>query len=143
MKIEITKAKNPLADLLAQRPSIQAETEFKQLMIVEVLLQIMKQQDINRTELAKRMEVQPSRVTAMLSGSNNFTIETLVRAGRAVGAELHQTFAPEGKKVRWCIFDSDQVHANFKTKPKLQQVQDYNPGFDLKETANDDNSKAA
>lgn len=143
MKIEITKAKNPLADLLAKRPSIQAETEFKQLMIVEVLLQFMKEQGINRTELAKRMEVQPSRITAMLSGSNNFTIETLVRAGRAVGAELHQIFAPEGTKVRWHIFEDSQVHDHFKAKPKLAPVQDCNPGFDLKGTAHDDNSNAA
>jgi hypothetical protein len=31
-------------------------------------------------------------VTSMLTGTNNFTIETLVRAGRAAGAEIELHF---------------------------------------------------
>jgi plasmid maintenance system antidote protein VapI len=47
------------------------------------------------------MGVGPSRITAMLSGDSNLTIDTLVRAGRAVGADLMQTFVPQGEKGRW------------------------------------------
>ena len=57
----------------------------------------MKEQGISRSELAKRMGVQPSRVTSMMTGSNNFTIETLVRAGRAVGADIELHFVPMKK----------------------------------------------
>lgn len=45
----------------------------------------------------RRREVQPSRVTSMLTGANNFTIETLVRAGRAVGADIELHFVPMKK----------------------------------------------
>ena len=100
MKIIVTKGENPLAKLFAEPPSIESEAEYKKLMIVEDLLRLMKEQGINRTELAKRMGVPNSRITAMLNGTNNFTIETLVRAGRAIGAELQQTFVPIKKSAQ-------------------------------------------
>ncbi len=94
MKVRITKGDNPVSRLFAGPPSIESEAEYRKLMIVEELLTLMKDQGITRSELAKRMGVQPSRVTSMMSGSNNFTIETLVRAGRAVGAEIEMHFVP-------------------------------------------------
>lgn len=97
MKITITKGDNPVGRLFAETPSIGSEAEFRKLMIVEELLTLMAENGISRGELAKRMEVQPSRVTSMLTGANNFTIETLVRAGRAVGADLELHFVPMKK----------------------------------------------
>ena len=102
MKAKVITSKNQslLADAFAAPYTIEEEAEYKKLMIVEDLLQLMKQQSINRTELARRMGVPNSRITAMLNGTNNFTIETLVRAGHAVGAELQQTFVPIKKSTR-------------------------------------------
>ena len=97
MKITITKGDNPVSRLFAETPSIGSEAEYRKLMIVEELLTLMAENGISRGELAKRMEVQPSRVTSMLSGANNFTIETLVRAGRAVGADIEIHFVPMKK----------------------------------------------
>ncbi len=94
MKITITKGDNPVGRLFAETPSIESEAEYRKLMIVEELLTLMAEKGISRGELAKRMEVQPSRITAMMTGSNNFTIETLVRAGRAVGADIELHFVP-------------------------------------------------
>jgi transcriptional regulator with XRE-family HTH domain len=94
MKITITKGDNPVGRLFAETPSIESEAEYRKLMIVEELLTLMAEKGISRVELAKRMEVQPSRITAMMTGSNNFTIETLVRAGRAVGADIELHFGP-------------------------------------------------
>lgn len=94
MKITITKGDNPVSRLFAETPSIGSEAEYRKLMIVEELLTLMAENGISRGELAKRMDVQPSRVTSMLSGANNFTIETLVRAGRAVGADIELHFVP-------------------------------------------------
>lgn len=101
MKIEITKGRTPLADLFAAPLTPAGEADFHKLMFVEELLRLMKEQNISRVELARRMEVQPSRVTTMLSGTNNFTIETMVRAARAVGAEYRHGLAIPGKPVRW------------------------------------------
>ena len=97
MKITITKGDNPVSRLFAETPSIESEAEYRKLMIVEELLTLMAEKGISRGELAKRMEVQPSRVTSMLTGANNFTIETLVRAGRAVGADIELHFVPMKK----------------------------------------------
>lgn len=94
MKITITNGDNPVSRLFAEPPSIRSEAEYRKLMIVEELLTLMEENGISRGELAKRMEVQPSRVTSMLTGTNNFTIETLVRAGRAVGADIELHFVP-------------------------------------------------
>ena len=100
MKIRITKGDNPIGKLFAETPSIEAEAEYQKLMIVEELLAMMKEQGISRSELAKRMGVQPSRITSMMTGSNNFTIETLVRAGRAVGADIELHLVPMKKAAK-------------------------------------------
>lgn len=97
MKITITQGDNPVSRLFAEPPSIGSEAEYRKLMIVEELLTLMAEKGITRAELARRMEVQPSRVTSILSGANNFTIETLVRAGRAVGADIELHFVPMKK----------------------------------------------
>lgn len=108
MKIKIIKERNPLADAFAQSiSSIESQVEVSKLTIIEELLQFMKREGIKRTELAERMGVGPSRITAMLSGDSNLTIDTLVRAGHAVGADLAQTFVPKGSTVKWLHYSSE------------------------------------
>ncbi len=102
MKITHSKEKDSLAEAFAHSiSSVESQVEIQKLSIVEELLQHMKREGINRSELAERMGVGPSRITKMLSGDENLTIDTLVRAGRAVGADLIQTFVPQGQKGRW------------------------------------------
>lgn len=99
MKITYTRRKggNPYADLFSGPLSIEGEAEYRKQWVVHELLGLMEEQGITRAELARRMEVQPSRVTSILSGTNNFTIDTLVRAGRAVGADIELHFVPTKK----------------------------------------------
>jgi len=116
MKLKITKPDRPteLQNLIAGLPfDAASEAEFKGLMLVEELLVLMKEQGINRTQLAKRMGVGSPRVTAMLNGSSNFTIETLIRAANAVGATLQQTLVPQGMKGRWLTYFEHEVHEGF------------------------------
>lgn len=54
----------------------------------------LEKRGISRKELARRMGIAPSRVASMLNGTNNFTIETLVRAAGAVDARLKQFLVP-------------------------------------------------
>ena len=89
MKIEITKGASRVAKFFAEPLSVEGEADLHKLIFAEELLRIMKSQGISRTELARRMDSSPSRVTSLLSGTNNFTIETMVRAARAVGAKYH------------------------------------------------------
>jgi transcriptional regulator with XRE-family HTH domain len=99
MKIIISKGdpNDPLVQAFAEPLSLEGEIECCKLEAVEELLQFMKREGINRTELAGRMGVPPSRITKMLDGSENLTIATLVRAGRAVGGELKIRFQPARK----------------------------------------------
>lgn len=115
MNITIRKKANPLAKTFKEAlDSVEAEVELSKLAIVEELLQFMKQEGINRTELAKRMGVGPSRITAMLSGDGNLTIDTLVRAGRAVGGELKIRFQP-AKKASTAVTPDAQTQAPSRT----------------------------
>lgn len=142
LKIKYSKGKNPLADVLSDSPSVEAEAEYKKLMIMEELLKLMREEGINRTQLAERMGVKPSRITAMMSGSNNFTIETLVRAGRALDAELVQHFVPKNHAAHFSICHEDEVNEAFSVKAKEVRV---NPvEFKIgRPTATDDNADAA
>lgn len=102
MKITHTTKLNPLADAIKEtQEDVEYHVELCKLAIVEVLLQFMKREGINRSELAARMQVPNSRITKMLSGDSNLTIDTLVRAGHAVGADLTQTFVPKGQTGQW------------------------------------------
>ena len=145
MKIKITKPDKPteLQKLIAELPfDAASEAEFKGLMFVEELLTLMKEQGINRTQLAERMGVGSPRVTAMLNGSSNFKLETLIRAGHAVGATLEQTLVPEGMKGRWVNYREDEIHSAFRSNKGKVFV---NPPFQLEtdEIATEDDADAA
>jgi len=101
MKITTTTKASPLAKAFAEAPSLDEEVEYRKLVIIEALLQFMKRNSISRTDLAACMDVVPARITKLLNGSENLTIKTLVRAGRAVGADLTQTFVPRGSVGHW------------------------------------------
>lgn len=45
----------------------------------------MAMQDISRAELARRIGTSPAYVTKLFSGSANFTVETMVKIGAALG----------------------------------------------------------
>jgi transcriptional regulator with XRE-family HTH domain len=144
VKVNIVKSGKPTAlqKLISELPFDPAsEAEFKGLMFVEELLTLMKEQGINRTQLAERMGVGASRVTAMLTGGSNFTLETLIRAGHAVGANLEQTLVPAGGKGRWVHYREDQIHTAFRPR-KLDAG---NSSFQLEtyEIATDDKTSAA
>lgn len=126
MKVTVQKSRkgeNEVGRLFAEPPSIESEAEYQKLMIVEELLTLMKEQGITRSELAKRMGVQPSRITSMMTGSNNFTIETLVRAGRAVGADIELHFVPSkatAKKKRKPVSKVAEKPATYRTKKRAK-----------------------
>lgn len=109
MKIEITKGRSPVADFFAAPLSAEGEADRLQLEFADKLASLMTAQGITRSELARRLGIQPSRVTAILAGSGNLTTLTKVRAARAVGAKYHGCLAPASKTVRWQITDTAEV----------------------------------
>ena len=97
MKIEISKGNSPLAAFFNAPLTPEGEAELLNLRFADELLALMKEQGVSRIELARRMGIQPSRVTSMLSATNNFTTATMVRAARVLGARLHPPAAPCAK----------------------------------------------
>lgn len=142
MRIEITKGRTPLSEFFAAPLSPAGEAELQHLRFVEALLVFMREKGISRTELARRMEVQPSRVTAMLAANGNFTTETMIRAARAVGAEYHHCLAPVGKSVRWQMWDQAEVHPAF-LRAKSIARKTAHVTFDLPGVSNEDSGAAA
>jgi transcriptional regulator with XRE-family HTH domain len=147
MKMIHVKGKNPLAEDFAKSVDrVDSQVEFTKLIAVEELLQFMKRQGISRTNLAQRLGVAPSRITAMLSGDSNLTIDTLVRAGHAVGADLKQTFVPKGHKVRWIHYPSSSVDRHsiqYALKSVTPVTKALVPMLNNDTTANQDDSNAA
>jgi len=145
MNLKITQATKPteLQKALEQPFDASSEAEFKGLMFVEELLKRMKKLGVNRTELAKRMGVQPSRVTAMLNGTSNFTLETQIRASRAVGATIEQALCPDDMKCRWTFYRESETHEAF--LPNIRTVKKASNHFVLtnQEPAKTDNADAA
>lgn len=147
MNIKIIKKKNPLAKAFAKSlASVEGQVELRKLEIVEELLQFMQREGINRSELAERMGVGPSRITAMLNGTSNLTIDTLVRAGHAIGADLAQTFVAQGHKGHWVSAQKVQstsvncIKVDFAPKPMQHAI---TPQLKQKQPAKHDAEDAA
>lgn len=100
MKIQIeTQAPDAVQEFFSSPLSFQQKVTKKKLLIVELILGRMKALGLNRSQLAAKMEVSPARITTMMDGTNNFTIETLMRAADAVDAELEMKVVPKDHKV--------------------------------------------
>jgi DNA-binding phage protein len=121
MKIEKIKGKNPVAEFFAAPLSVEGEADLHHLQFADALAEMMKEQGISKVELARRMGIQPSRVTAMLSANGNFTIQTMVRAARAVNAKLHHKLAPASHSVRWYCWQDSDVHPAFQATATVRK----------------------
>ena len=145
MNLKTSKVTKPtdLQKAFAQPYDASSEAEFKGLMFVEELLKLMKKEGVNRTQLAKRMGVQPSRITAMLNGTSNFTLETLIRASRAVGATLEQALCPRDMKCKWVFYRESETHEAFSHLIRANKKASSNFVISRGGLAKDDDAKAA
>jgi transcriptional regulator with XRE-family HTH domain len=70
--------------------------EFTEDMVTE-----MEKQDVNRSELARRIDSSPAYVTKILRGSTNFTLESMVKIARALGCRYRCHLEPDGCETKW------------------------------------------
>jgi transcriptional regulator with XRE-family HTH domain len=61
----------------------------------------MKVLELNRTRLAEKIGVSPAYITKMLRGDTNFTLESMVKVGNALGAELKLALVPKSEANAW------------------------------------------
>jgi transcriptional regulator with XRE-family HTH domain len=142
MKIQIeNQPADAMQGFFSSPLSFQQKVTVKKLLIVERILERMKALGLNRSQLAAKMEVSPARITTMMDGTNNFTIETLMRAANAVDAELEMAIVPCDHKVRWVTYREQDVHASF--IPVCHPVESAGTHFALEKPAKNDEAHAA
>lgn len=91
------------ADLLQRAESTDAyQVDRLKVEISERIYNAMKQQNVTNAELARRLGKSRAYVTKLLRGTTNFTIESLVKIGRALSCEIEfelLTKAPKAKAL--------------------------------------------
>jgi plasmid maintenance system antidote protein VapI len=97
--------KNPattFAELFARaRKLVAYRVEGAIMEFTEELCKLMHIQGVTKTELAQRLGCKPAYITKLLSGQNNFTIQTMVKTADAIGAEIRIHLQPAGVQSHW------------------------------------------
>lgn len=68
--------------------------ELIKLHVAEEMIGLMEAQGISKKALAGKLSKSPAFVTKILSGANNFTLDTMVQIGLAFGQKLEVHFRP-------------------------------------------------
>lgn len=82
--------KDPRVQKIAQeaRNTVEYKEEMLFLEITERIVALMEAAKMSKADLARRLGCTPAYITKLLSGSTNFTVNTLLRIGEALDADL-------------------------------------------------------
>lgn len=106
MKIKITKQQpSAIQEFFSKPLNFSQRVEKKKLQIAGMICKGMEKLGLNRTKLAKEMGIKPSRVTAMLDGTQNLTIETIMRASEALDLKFECTLVPKTHATHWVSYE--------------------------------------
>jgi transcriptional regulator with XRE-family HTH domain len=75
--------------------------ELAKLEFTEEMLAGMRDRGIKKSQLAAALGAKPAFVTRLVSGHNNFTLETMVRIAQALNCEFRCHLQPAGTKACW------------------------------------------
>jgi transcriptional regulator with XRE-family HTH domain len=64
--------------------------------LTEQIAVALERSELSKTAFAEKLGVSKGRITQLLDGSNNFTLETLVKISEALETELRLTLRPRG-----------------------------------------------
>lgn len=67
----------------------------------EGLHALMARREVNKSELARRMDTSPAYITKVMRGSTNFTLASMVRLVRALNGRLHVRVGAEEDRTQW------------------------------------------
>jgi len=123
MKIKITtNTSNPLQGAFNAPLDFDQRVEREKLLTMERILSRLELLSMKRKDLAKEMGVSSARITTMLDGKNNFTLETLMRAAEALGCEFQSCFKPKvSTTVTLSENASIQHHDFIATPPEIKR----------------------
>lgn len=89
------------SDLLQRAEQSDAfQIDRLKLEISERIYATMKQQRTSNAELARRLGKSRAYVTKLLRGTTNFTLESLVRIGRALSCEVEFELLPKARRAK-------------------------------------------
>lgn len=93
--------KDPRVQKIAQeaRKTVEYKEEMLFLEITERIVALMKAANVTKAELARRLGCTPAYITKLLSGSTNFTVNTLLRIGDALNVDLHVSLEDSSNSV--------------------------------------------
>jgi transcriptional regulator with XRE-family HTH domain len=83
----------------------------------EDLCRLMKEKDVSRAELAKRIGTSRAYVTKLLGGNANFTLATMVKLAFALEGTLHVHIADKQAITRWSDETRGQEARSGEEKP--------------------------
>lgn len=85
--------------------SVEAWVDGPIVEFTEDLSRLMKEQNVSRAELAKRIGTSRAYVTKLLGGNANFTLATMVKLAFALDGAVHVHIANKRAVTRW----SDEI----------------------------------
>lgn len=86
-------------DALRDTPAYRAEKLALEL--TEEIHARMETQGVGKSELARLLGTSPAYVTKVLRGTNNFTLESLVKLAAALDSSVSVHFSPNGTSGVW------------------------------------------
>lgn len=86
---------------------------------------LMEEKGVSEAELSRRLQVSRAYVNKILKGDANLTIESLVKIGRALGAEFKFAFGEPAVKSK-DILDTDYIFPGMEQKvPKSASAKEF------------------
>jgi Helix-turn-helix len=105
--------------------------ELAKLEFTEEMLARMKAAGVKKGQLAASLGAKPAFVTRLVSGHNNFTLETMVRVARALNCGFRSHLEPAGTKACWIdvLNDEPQRARTTWATEKFRVIETLRPDF--------------
>lgn len=84
-----------IAELLSEISSAEKMQVRIKMQIAARLDDLIAESGLNKSEFASKLDKNPSEISKWLSGTHNFTIDTLVEISEALNINVEELFAPK------------------------------------------------
>lgn len=84
-----------IAELLSEISSAEKMQVRIKMQLAARIDDLIMESGLNKSEFASKMDKNPSEISKWLSGTHNFTIDTLVEISKALNINVEELFAPE------------------------------------------------
>jgi ribosome-binding protein aMBF1 (putative translation factor) len=102
----------------ARRDPAQTARTHTRMQLAAKISDAMRASKVSKSQLAAQLDQQPSVVTKWLSGTHNFTVDTLTDIGRVLGINLFSVEVVESDSIQ---FDTTAIVLRSKVRPSPYQ----------------------